>query len=40
METNFESGSLASVFRFPYRLVLRSLFTCVTDNSENPMGFY
>jgi hypothetical protein len=40
METNFASGSLVSVFKFPYRLVLESLFTCATDNSENPMGFY
>jgi hypothetical protein len=39
METNFASGSLASVFRFPYRLVLGSLFTCATDISENPLGF-
>jgi hypothetical protein len=23
---------------FPYRLVLRSLFKCVADSSENPLG--
>jgi hypothetical protein len=40
METNFASGSLASVCKFPYRLVVGSLFTCATDNSENPMEFY
>jgi hypothetical protein len=39
METNFATGSLAIVFRFPYRLVLGSLFKCVTDSSENPLGF-
>jgi hypothetical protein len=40
METNFASGSMANVFRFTYRLVLGSLFTCATDISENPPGFY
>jgi hypothetical protein len=39
METNFASGSLAIVFKFPYRLVLGSLFKCATDSSENPCGF-
>jgi hypothetical protein len=24
---------------FPYRLVLRLLFKCVADSSENPLGF-
>jgi hypothetical protein len=39
METNFASGSLAYVFKFPYTLVLVSLSTCATDISENPLGF-
>jgi hypothetical protein len=39
MGKDFASGSLASVFKFPYRLVLGSLFTCATDNSENLVGF-
>jgi hypothetical protein len=39
METNFASGSLAIVFKFPYRLVLGSLFKYATNSSENPWGF-
>jgi hypothetical protein len=39
METNFASASLTNVFKFPYRLVLGSLFTCATDISENPLDF-
>jgi hypothetical protein len=39
METNFASGSLAKVSKFPYGLVLGSLFKCATDNSETPWGF-
>jgi hypothetical protein len=39
MGNDFASGSLACVFKFPYRLVLGSLFTCATDNSENLLGF-
>jgi hypothetical protein len=39
METNFALGSLAIVFNFPYRLVLKSLFKCATDSLENPLGF-
>jgi hypothetical protein len=39
MEIGFTSGSLANVFKFPYRLVLGSLFKCATDSSENPLGF-
>jgi hypothetical protein len=39
METNFASGSLANVFKFPYTLVLGSQFTCATDILENPLGF-
>jgi hypothetical protein len=31
-------GSLAGVFKFPYRLVLGLLFKCVADSSENPVG--
>jgi hypothetical protein len=31
-------GSLAKVSRFPYRLVLRLLFTRVSDYAENPLG--
>jgi hypothetical protein len=31
-------GSLAGVFKFPYRLVLGLLFKCVADSSENPLG--
>jgi hypothetical protein len=40
MGNDFASGSLAGVFKFPYRLVLGSLFKRATDNSENPLGFY
>jgi hypothetical protein len=36
METNFASGSLVNVFKFPYRLVLGSLFKCAIDSSKNP----
>jgi hypothetical protein len=39
MEKDFAKGSLACVFKFSYRLVLRLLFKCATDNSENPLGF-
>ena len=39
METIFASGSMANVFKFPYRLVLGSLFKCATDSSENTLGF-
>jgi hypothetical protein len=39
MENYFAMGSLADVFRFPYRLVLRSLFKYVADSSENPLRF-
>jgi hypothetical protein len=38
-EIGFASGSLANVFRFPYRVVLVSVFKCVTDSSENPLRF-
>jgi hypothetical protein len=36
MEKDFAKGSLACVFKFPYRLVLGLLFKCATNNSENP----
>jgi hypothetical protein len=36
MENYFATGSLAGVFKFPYRLVLGLLFKCVADNSETP----
>jgi hypothetical protein len=36
MENYFATGSLAGVFKFPYRLVLGLLFNWVADNSENP----
>jgi hypothetical protein len=36
----FAKGSLACVFKFPYRLVLGLLFKCATDNLENPLGFH
>jgi hypothetical protein len=39
METNFALGSLAIVFKFPYRLVLGSLFKCANDSSKTPWGF-
>jgi hypothetical protein len=39
METNFASGSLAIVFKFPYGLVFGSLFKCATNSSETPWGF-
>jgi hypothetical protein len=38
MENYFATGSLAGVFKFPYRLVLGLLFKCVADSSENPLG--
>jgi hypothetical protein len=38
MENYFATGSLAGVFKFPYRLVLRSLFKCVADSLETPRG--
>jgi hypothetical protein len=38
MENYFAKGSMAGVFMFPYRLVLRLLFKCVADNLENPLG--
>jgi hypothetical protein len=38
MENYFATGSLAGVFKFPYRLVLGLLFNWVADNSENPLG--
>jgi hypothetical protein len=38
MENYFATGSLAGVFKFPYRLVLGLLFKCVAENSENPLG--
>jgi hypothetical protein len=38
MENYFATGSLAGVFKFPYRLVLGLLFNWVTDSSENPLG--
>jgi hypothetical protein len=38
MDNYFATGSLAGVFKFPYRLVLGLLFKWVTDNSENPLG--
>jgi hypothetical protein len=37
MENYFATGSLAGVFKFLYRLVLRLLFKCVADSSENPL---
>jgi hypothetical protein len=37
MENYFATGSLAGVFKFPYRLVLGLLFNWVADNSENPL---
>jgi hypothetical protein len=39
MGNDFASGSLAGVFKFPYKLVLELLFKCVADSSENPLGF-
>jgi hypothetical protein len=39
MGNDFTSGSLADVFKLSYRLVLVLLFKCVTDSSENPLGF-
>jgi hypothetical protein len=36
MENDFALGSLAGVFKIPYRLVLGLLFKCVADSSENP----
>jgi hypothetical protein len=39
MEKDFAKGSLACVFKFPYRLVLGLLFKYATDNSETPWGF-
>jgi hypothetical protein len=39
MEDDFALGSLAGVFKIPYRLVLGLLFQCVADTSENPLGF-
>jgi hypothetical protein len=40
MENYFATGSLAGVFKFPYKLVLRLLFKCVADRSENPLGSF
>jgi hypothetical protein len=38
MENYFATGSLAGVFKFPYKLVLGLLFNWVADNSENPLS--
>jgi hypothetical protein len=37
MENYFATGSLAGVFKFPYKLVPGLLFNWVTDISENPL---
>ena len=37
MENYFATGSLAGVFKFPYRLVPGLLFNWATDISENPL---
>jgi hypothetical protein len=40
MENDFALGSLAGVFKIPYRLVLGLLFKSVANSSENPLGFH